>query len=1227
MRLNIFFILFCLSYLPLISQKEAYNWFFGENAGITFNTFDLNPIALNSSAISSEEGCASISDASGKLLFYTNGEIVWNRNHAIMRNGNGLSGSNNATQSVIIIPKPNSSNIYYVITNDYNQGVNGCRYSEVDMNSDGSLGDVLSPKNRLIFSNPTEKLTAVRHSNGTDWWLIMHEWDSDVFRVYQVSATGISLNPVTSIIGSIHNGNVTNKKGQLKSSQNGTKIALVLPNMASVELFDFDNSKGILQNAVTLKSSVFNDAYGVEFSPSGNYLYVTKHELPSAILQFNLRTWTASGILNTQSLIAESQDAGDFQSLQLAPDNKIYVARPNRTFLGRINNPDISGKNCNYVDSSIFLAGKLSRQGLPNFYSRELIKLNLRANINVCEGDTLFLNSTFIFGATYQWSGPEKFSSQLQNPFVLITSQNQSGYYYLRARVSGREYSDSIMINVYSVTRFSIKTSGPTSICPGDSVTLFPDMIFSGLKYKWSTGDTTPKIVIKNPGKFSLTIENQNGCKFTKDTTVQYVKFSTRIQPLSSTEFCSGDSVILMAYPLEGNNLLKWSTGESGDRIVVKTTQQIILTIENVLGCKGFDTINIRVNDQLDVTILSDLTQPFCEGDTVILSTNYEGPRYTYKWSDGEKTSSIKVFRTSPINVIVSYKDGCSDTARFEVIFNPKPKATIQSNGPLTFCSGDSVLLIASSNTQGDFYYNWSTGDSNQSISASHKGLYAVTVSNTSGCSDTSSIYVNVLSTPKADIIPDGSTNLCEGDALKLIASPIGIGYNVSWSNGANSDYIWVNSTGRYKVQITNQSGCRDSAEIYIKFNTKPIPKIISSGPLRICKGGSVNLKTSDKYYLYKWSTGEVTESIIVSEAGNYYVEVVDSNGCRNTSQIVSVIVSEVDISIDDISVTKFGNICIGSSKTRKFKITNNSAEPIYIKSLEFNRSLSFNVSTNLILPCFISPKNELIVDITFKPKLIQNFIDTLNIKIESPCFFDYSINVTGTGIATASAVIPDTSLPIGSEYCIPVRFKLLCGDTLRKVHKFKTTIMLDGSMFIPNATLNNFIKKTYILGTRRYFDIEGEFDYLTQKDTLLFNICGTVLFGDYEWALIELKDIITDNELLTISAQSGELQTFGVCALEISHIQNLNLTKVKFLEQLDKNSINIEVDTKEKGMFNCNVYDLNGKIIYSEDWFNDSDKQLFRNFIIETLQRDGIYFCQILTPSRQFIKPVFIYK
>ena len=71
--------------LKVKSQKEVNIWYFGEYAGIDFNSG--SPVALTNSAMSQYEGCATISDANGNLLFYTNGMTVWNRNHEVMENG------------------------------------------------------------------------------------------------------------------------------------------------------------------------------------------------------------------------------------------------------------------------------------------------------------------------------------------------------------------------------------------------------------------------------------------------------------------------------------------------------------------------------------------------------------------------------------------------------------------------------------------------------------------------------------------------------------------------------------------------------------------------------------------------------------------------------------------------------------------------------------------------------------------------------------------------------------------------------------------------------------------------------------------------------------------------------------------------------------------------------------------------------------------------------------
>ena len=130
--------------LTINAQKEANNWYFGDYAGMNFG-FGL-PIAVTNGQLTTWEGCSSISTSTGALLFYTDGSLVWNKNHLLMPNGTGLMGHKSSTQSGIIVPKPSDPNHYYIFTVDArdNNLQNGLRYTLVDMTLDGGLGDVVT---------------------------------------------------------------------------------------------------------------------------------------------------------------------------------------------------------------------------------------------------------------------------------------------------------------------------------------------------------------------------------------------------------------------------------------------------------------------------------------------------------------------------------------------------------------------------------------------------------------------------------------------------------------------------------------------------------------------------------------------------------------------------------------------------------------------------------------------------------------------------------------------------------------------------------------------------------------------------------------------------------------------------------------------------------------------------------------------------------------------------
>ncbi|PCH66331.1 MAG: hypothetical protein COC01_08270, partial [Bacteroidetes bacterium] len=379
----------------LFAQNEGNIWYFGDNAGIDFN--GGTPVALTNGSMYAYEGCASICDNTGSLLFYTDGSNVWNSNHTIMPNGSGLMGSFTSSQSAIIVKKPGSNTIYYVFTISGAGPNNGLRYSEVDMNLQSGLGDVNSNKNILIVTPSGEKITAIKHQNNTDYWIItqIHLFGSTTFHSYLLTSTGLNMIPVISI-GS----NIFNTIGYLKGSADGNRIAVANRSMDNVELFDFDNTTGLLSNVITFNNFSFpGGAYGIEFSPNSNLLYVSEESTPvSNIYQYNLLAGSATAIINSRTTIGSSGSGG---AIQLAPDNKIYHARVQEDFLGVINDPNSLGISCNYIANGFFLAGKISKFGLPSFYS----SIASFTYANFCFGDSsIFAFSSYLSVDSVLWN-------------------------------------------------------------------------------------------------------------------------------------------------------------------------------------------------------------------------------------------------------------------------------------------------------------------------------------------------------------------------------------------------------------------------------------------------------------------------------------------------------------------------------------------------------------------------------------------------------------------------------------------------------------------------------------------------------------------------------------------------------------------------------------------------------------------------------------------------------
>ena len=424
MRFTISIALFLLSNLGF-AQAEASHWYFGNGAGLIFDV-DAGTVTATADAsatIQTSEGCSSISDFNGNLLFYTDGRNVWDKNHNIMPNANynagtGLMGDPSSTSSGLIVPKPGNPNQYYIFTVDEphhqnafafpNQGPadqsgnsvptydgaggtvpnaddgfnNGFAYSLVDLTLNNGNGDVVTTEKNIQLQtyDPTdqaqdsykcsEKITAVEHSDGQSYWVLTHFRDQ--FYAFRVDGSGVNTTPISTQIAPLitEQGYRRNAIGYMKASPDGTKIAVChrqngnqqggfSNGTGSVRLYDFDNTTGILSNPIDLYPN--SGPYGLEFSPDSSKLYVSSS---NSVWQFDLSAANIAGSINSV------YNGLDFiGALQLGPDGRIYIANTNNdNTLDVINDPNELGAGCDYVQNGIQLAvGTSAIIGLPPF--------------------------------------------------------------------------------------------------------------------------------------------------------------------------------------------------------------------------------------------------------------------------------------------------------------------------------------------------------------------------------------------------------------------------------------------------------------------------------------------------------------------------------------------------------------------------------------------------------------------------------------------------------------------------------------------------------------------------------------------------------------------------------------------------------------------------------------------------------------------------------------------
>ncbi|HMU08920.1 MAG TPA: gliding motility-associated C-terminal domain-containing protein [Ferruginibacter sp.] len=589
----------------LFGQKQTNIWYFGNKAGLDFN--QTPPLVLRDGKASSFEGTSSMCDNNGKLLFYTNGQVIMNRQHLQMKNGGALSGHQSSTNNTLIVPQPGNDSIYYVFTTGAAlQETKQFQYNIVNMKGDGGLGEVIAG-NVLIEDNIFEKIAGVKHCNKRDAWILVHKWDSDEYHAYLLTAAGLSPAPVISTTGLVVSGFENNAIGTLKFSSKGTKLAAVHSfDNDVVELMDFNNTTGVISNPVIFKPNAtphtpsFIGVYGAEFSPNGNLLYVSANNSaidPSVLYQFDITSGNAATILGTRQTIAKNTPwfAG---ALQLAPDMKIYMAMWKDTSVSVIDNPDVYGPGCNFNYNKIFMgpaADEPVQFGMPNFIQSYFDTASIPYDFNrsgSCTDRTIAFKLNRLSGIdSVKWDFGDTQQSQVLQP---THTYGAPGFYDVKLIVykidcSGLNDTINRRIWIADATGF---LGADTSSCNLLALTIGVEEI-EGANYLWSTGFNGNKITTTGFGTYWLEVQ-QNGCRIRDSITVtEKPKPTVSLGP--DTSICKFKSVDLIAGTALFDTYL-WNTGESTRSITVDKagTYSVEVTLN---GCIAADTVIVFPGD------------------------------------------------------------------------------------------------------------------------------------------------------------------------------------------------------------------------------------------------------------------------------------------------------------------------------------------------------------------------------------------------------------------------------------------------------------------------------------------------------------------------------------------------------------------------------------------------------------------------------------------------------
>lgn len=438
--------------------------------------------------------------------------------------------------------------------------------------------------------------------------------------------------------------------------------------------------------------------------------------------------------------------------------------------------------------------------------------------------------------------------------------------------------------------------------------------------YSWSNGATTASVTGLTAGTYSVTITDANTCEDSASITITEPVVFVSSAVVDDNVSCFGLSDGQATASGTGGTTpfaYSWSNGATTATASSLAAGTYSVTITDFNGCVDSSSVTITQPTVLvaSASVDSNVTCfGFANGGGTSSATGGVTP-YTYSWSNSATTAVISGIVAGTYSITVTDSNGCTDSASITITQPPAMISTSVVDSNVT-CNGLSDGGVSTSTTGGvtPYTYSWSTGSTATSLTGLTAATYSVTVTDSNGCTDSSSAIVTEPALLVATSVLDSNVS-CNGfsDGGATVSGTGGTtAYTYSWSTGAVTASITGLTAGTYSVTITDANDCTDSASITI---TEP-NVLVSSASVNdhvSCFGlsdgeGQASATGGTTPYGYSWSNGATTAIAGTLAAGTYSVTVSDLNGCFDSSSITitqpTVLVASAAV---DSNVSCFG--------------------------------------------------------------------------------------------------------------------------------------------------------------------------------------------------------------------------------------------------------------------------------------------------------------------------------